>query len=136
MVPKKHIILFTTFLFLLSCDVAEDPNIVFKNRAEGNWTLTIIGAQVLVDNGFKAAAPIQVVTINNGSFLVAGLNFSFQEVESTGSLAVYDVLSGLLPGFMGLGFGTGGDLVITEKKSSSLEGITPDSSDTVVFLER
>lgn len=114
MVKQNISILFLLILFS-QCSVPTDPRLIFLTEFQGTWKTSepsVIWFKSLTPTVSIIAGTVVNVD-KNGTFTIAGITFTFVEIESNAIVAVYSFIHNGLTFYVGIGFGEKDDVLIT-----------------------
>ena len=126
------------FLILFSqCAVATDSEAIFLKEFQGTWK-TSVRTQPWFANLTPpvAIAPDTVVDVAaDGTFIIAGITFTFIEIEANGILAVYEFVHDTKRLFTGVGFGGKDDVLISPSVVTSADQVISVDQGTIFLIK-
>ena len=131
---KKYICM-SFFLILFSqCSATKNSEEIFLKNFQGTWK-TSPRTQPWFANltpPVTITPDIVVEVAVNGTFTVAGITFTFVEIEANGILAVYEFIHDTKRVFTGIGFGQQNDVLIIPSVGTADQVVSTDKGE--IFL--
>ena len=134
---KKYIYM-SFFLILFSqCAVATDSEAIFLKEFQGTWK-TSVRTQPWFANltpPVAIASDTVVDVAADGAFTIAGITFTFIEIEANGILAVYEFVHDSKRLFTGVGFGGKDDVLISPSVVTSANQVISVDKGTIFLIK-